>query len=251
MNVFVKAIGFSADERHALQTIFRLSEGHDVQYKLWHPARLLAPHVVLLDADSHEAALELQSPTFRAHTKTIVVGDSGFFLGAWKVVSRPLQWKQVIAELDALFANGLQTVAQLHESTQDGDDQVSVAGIPPGYKTALIIGMSREEQLYLKARLSLQGIAHVAEARDAGQAVEHLGYQGVDIVIVSSQLPDANAGALIQALKSNVRPPYAIVAVVPHDCSWVQRQQIESAGATGMLETPFVPHRVGEMFANL
>ncbi|TXH87296.1 MAG: response regulator [Rhodoferax sp.] len=250
MNVFVKTVGFSADERHALQTMFRLSDGQDVQYRLWQPGRMLVPHVVLLDAESHEAALEVQSPTFRPHTKTIVVGDPAFFQGAWKVVSRPLQWKQVIAELEVLFASGLQATAHLHDPTLDLNP-ASHATIPPGYKTALIIGLPREEQLYLKARLSLQGIAHVVEAVDAGQAAEHLGQQGVDIVVVSSQLPDADAAALIQALKSHVCPPYAIVAVVPHDCNWAQRLQMETAGATGVLEAPFIPHKVGEMFANL
>lgn len=248
MHVSIKVIGFSADERHALQTLFHLSEDGDVRFKLWHPGDLLAPNVLLLDADSHEAALEVQSPAFRPHTKSIVVGQSAIVDGAWKVVSRPLQWKQVLRELEALF-----TVAQadipIHEPGADA--LAAEASIPPGYKTGLIVGLSREQQFYLKARLSLQGIAHVVEAADAGYAAEHLGKQGFDIVIVSCSLPDANAAALIQALHTHVRPPHAIVVVIPHDGSWALRQEMENLGVAGVLDTPFTPHQVCEMFARL
>lgn len=249
MNFFVKVIGFSTEERHALQTLFGLSAGHEVRFKLWHSSDLLAPHVLLLDAESHEAALEVQSPAFRPHTKTIVIGDGGLVNSAWKVVPRPLQWKQVLTELEALFTTPPAN-DRLH-TPDEGDEQASDANIPPGYKTGIIIGLSREQQLYLKARLSLQGIAHVVETADAGQAAEHLGQHGFDIVIVSSSLPDADVCALVQALHIHVRPPYAIVAVVPKDCHWTQRQEIENSGVTGILEAPFVPQQVSTVFAHL
>lgn len=248
MNVFVKVIGFSADERHALQTLFHLSKDFDVGFTLWHPSDLLAPHVLLLDADSHEAALEVQSPMFRPLTKFIVVGDSALVDGAWKVLSRPLQWRQVLQELEALFA-ATQTDIPIH--TPEDDASTVMTGIPPGYKTGLIIGLPREQQLYLKALLSLQGIAHVVEAENAGCATECLGKQCFDIVIISCSLPDADTAAFIHALQMQVRPPHAIVVVVPRGNTWERRNAIENWGVTGILDVPITPHQVGEMLARL
>lgn len=248
MNVLVKVIGFSAEERHAIQTLLRLSEDGDVRFKLWRPGDSLAPNVLLLDADSHEAALEVQSPTFTPQTKSIVVGGDGASIGgAWKVFQRPLNWAEVLRELEALFVT-TQTDIPIH--TPEDESQACVVPIPPGYKTALIIGLPREHQMYLKARLSLQGIAHVLEASDAGQAAEYLGQQGFDIVIVSQSLPDADAASLIQALRAHACAPHAIIVVVARN-SWASLQKIENLGVTGVLELPFMPHQVGELFARI
>lgn len=247
MNVLVKVIGFSTDERHAIQTLLRLSEEGDVRFKLWRPGDCLAPNVLLLDADSHEAALEVQLPTFTPQTKSIVVGDGTTIENAWKVFQRPLNWNEVLLELEVLFVTA-QTDIPIHAPEEEVP--TTSPSIPPGYKTALIIGLQREHQLYLKARLSLQGIAHVVEANDAGQAAEYLGQQGFDIVIVSQQLPDADTASLIQALRSHACAPHAII-VVAAQSNWASLQKIESSGVTGVLELPFMPHQVGELFARL
>lgn len=249
MNILVKVIGFSSEERHAIQTLLRLSEEGDVRFRLWRGADKLAPNVLLLDADSHEAALEVQSPTFTPQTKSIVVGGAAgaSIDGAWRVFQRPLNWAEVLRGLEALFVTA-QTDILLH--APEDALQPGAALIPPGYKTALIIGLSREQQMYLKARLSLQGIAHVMEAIDAGQAAEHLGQQGFDIVIVSQQLPDADSAALIQALRAHAHSPHAIIVVMAQN-DWASVQKIESWGVTGVLELPFVPHQVGELFARI
>lgn len=42
MNVFVKVVGFSADERDALQTLFHLSKDLDVSFKLWQVGEMFA-----------------------------------------------------------------------------------------------------------------------------------------------------------------------------------------------------------------
>lgn len=250
MQVLVKVIGFSAQERHAIRTLLRLSEEGDVRFRLWKQADRLAPNVLLLDADSHEAALEVQSPAFTPQTKSIVVGgrDTGISPhGAWKVFQRPLNWAEVLQELELLFVAEKMDIP-LH-APEDEMSQVAVT-IPPGYKTAIIIGLQREEQMYLKARLSLQGIAHVTEANDAGQAAQYLGQQCFDIVIVSQQLPDANAPAFIQALRAQARAPHAII-VVAHRSDWASIQTMESLGVSGVLEFPFIPQQVGELFARV
>lgn len=248
MNVLVKVVGFSADERHAVQTLLRLSQDSDVRYRLWCTGDTLAPNVLLLDADSHEAALEMQSPTFPAHTKSMVVGDAVSIADAWRVFRRPLEWAQIARELDALFVSA-QPDIPIH--APDEIPPSEELPIPPGYKTGLIIGLPREQQLYLKARLSLQGIAHVVEVANAGEATEYLGKQGFDVVIVSQCLPDADTPALVLALRrSDVCPPRDIIAVLSPD-GWESRQQLEDSGVTGVLDLPFTPQQVSGLFARL
>jgi CheY-like chemotaxis protein len=246
MNVWVKVIGFSTEERHAIHTMLRLSGESGVRFRAWQPGDHLAPNVVLIDADSHEAELEVHSPTFNPKTKSLVVGGAMAIDGAWRTFERPLDWSQVLRALELLFV-----VAQTDRAQQSNRDHESaIALIPPGYKTALIIGLEREEQLYLKARLSLQGIAHVVEAANVGQASELLGRQGFEIVLLSTRLADADSASLIQALREHVQPPQAIIAVLDK-ASWESQQILEAQGVFGVLERPFIPHQVGEVFSRL
>lgn len=246
MNVWVRVIGFSVDERHAIQTMLHLSEDFGVRFKWWQPGYLLSPNVVLIDADSHEAELQIHSPAFNSQTKSLVIGRGMVVAGAWKVFDRPLDWAQIRHELDTLFVTPRLDI-DLYTPEEFAPTE---AMIPPGYKTALIIGLEREEQFYLKARLSLQGIAHVAEVANAGEAAEVLGRQGFDIVILSAPLPDADAGLLVQVLCEHPHSPRSIVAVLDRS-NWPLLQQMEERGVTGVLERPFLPHQVGEVFSRL
>lgn len=249
MHVLVKVVGFSVDERHAIQTLLHLSEDGDVRFKLWKPEDGLAPNVFLLDADSHETAMEVQSPAFTPQTQSIVVGEGIRIDRAWRVFKRPLNWADVLRELELLFGTE-QADIEIH--TPEDDVRVSSSKVAPGYKTALIIGLSREHQLYLKARLALQGIVHVVEANDAGQAAQYLGeqQQGFGIVIVSEHLPDADTAALINALRSHTNAPHAII-VIPDQADCATLQKIENWGGTGVLELPFLPQQVRKMFARI
>lgn len=246
MNVWVRVVGFSPDERHAIQTLLQLSEAFPVRFKLWRPGYLLAPNVVLIDADSHEAELEVHSPGFHSQTKSLVVGRGLILESAWKVLDRPLDWAQVLRDLETLFV-APQLDIDLHAPE---DFAATETMIPPGYKTALIIGLAREEQFYLKARLSLQGISHVAEVDSAGAASELMGRQGFEIVILSASLPDADAGTLIQVLREHLHPPKAIIAVLDQ-AHWGTLQIMEERGVTAVLEQPFIPSQVGEVFSRL
>lgn len=247
MNVWVKVVGFSLEEQHAIQTLLRLSEGECIRFKLWQPGDMLAPNVLIIDADSHAAELEIQSSTFNAQTKSIVVGHGIVIEGAWRIFERPLVWADVLRELEALFV-ATDVDIDLHGPE---DAQVDThLSVPPGYKTGLIVGLAREEQLYLKARLSLQGITHVDEVDTAGDAAQRMGQQTFDVVVLSQDLPDADLGPFIQALRERGDSKMAVVAVL-RNSNWQQLSALEALGTKGVLEIPFVPHQVGALFSRL
>lgn len=249
MNVWVKVVGFSSEERHAIQTMLRLSQEGDVRLRWWSPERGVAPHVILLDAESHAAALEIQSPSFNPGTKSIVVGDGGVSIaGMWRRFERPLDWAQMLREFETLFMGNAAPV-QLSEPC-DSLPAFMEDSVPPGYKTALIVGLAREEQMYLKARLSLQGIAHVDEVANASDAVKNMGQHRYDVLIIGCPLPDVDVPTFIQALHERHEAPVEIVAVMG-ETQWQVTQSMESLGVLAVLETPFTPHRVGAVFAQL
>ena len=54
--VFVKVVGFREVERHALNTLFRLSDDRPTTYAVWTPDAPVMPHVALIDGPTAAAA---------------------------------------------------------------------------------------------------------------------------------------------------------------------------------------------------
>ena len=57
--VFVKVVGFTDVERHALNTVFRLSDSRETSYCLWMPDAPEPAQLALFDGQSYEAPIEL------------------------------------------------------------------------------------------------------------------------------------------------------------------------------------------------
>ena len=98
--VLVSVVGFSDVERHALNTVFRLSQSRDLSYAPYVP--LTAPgvaapkgvsEVALVDGESAEAVL--------SHAKEMPTGQRLIWVGkdapehAWRVMDRPIDWAAV------------------------------------------------------------------------------------------------------------------------------------------------------------
>ena len=89
--VFVKVVGFRDVERHALNTVFRVSAEQPTCYALWTPESPVMPHIALIDVESYAAGLALASPGLNPHLKLICVGE-GAPARAWRVFPRPNNW---------------------------------------------------------------------------------------------------------------------------------------------------------------
>lgn len=250
MNVWVKVVGFSNEERHAIQTMLRLSHDGNVRLRWWSAQNGVAPHLVLLDSESLAGDLEMQMPSFNPSTKTIVVGkEGGAVPGMWCRFERPLDWARILQEFEALFLlNGMQ--APLHEPGDSSSTGVEEYCVPPGYKSALIVGLKREDQMYLKARLALQGIIHVDEVAGANEAAKNMSRRDYQIVIVGCPLLDVDVLTFIHALHERHQAPVKIVAVM-EEARWKETQTMASLGVQDVLETPFLPLRVSSVLSQL
>jgi CheY-like chemotaxis protein len=195
-----------------------------------------APHIALLDVDSYEAGLELASPSFNPNLKLICVGDSAEDT-AWRSFQRPVDWMGLVQGLDELFAPSIGVdfdfdLGEVNEKTA-----------PPGMKVSLLVGLSNEDGLYLRARLALAGLTDVDQADTAVQASSRISNRHYDLVILSLDLAQADPWALVQTLKTMPTPSQSIV-VTTRSLTWSLMVKAEQEGCTGILEIPFNPRQV-------
>lgn len=233
--VFVKVVGFRDVERHALNTVFRLSTERSTCYALWTPEAPVMPHIALIDVESYEASLALASPGLNRNLKLICVGN-GAPAHAWRVFARPLNWTAVLHAMDQLFAPaGVDIDIDL-----DGEGTSSV--IPPGVRVTLLVDPSRDERLYLRARLSLAGLIEVDEAESVAKAQVKLRERHYDLVIVDVDTADDPWGLIERLVAQD--PPIGSVVVSTTNNSWQMHERAELAGCRAVLEKPYDPGHV-------
>ena len=235
-NVWIKVVGFSDQERHSLNTLFRLSGRSVPSYALWSPEAPSPPQVALMDVDSYESGLEMASPNFNRNIKLICVGSNPP-TEAWRSFERPVDWNALVHELDRLFA--VQVNVDIDLGFGDAEDKA----LPPGVKVCLLVGMTREQRLYLRSRLSLAGLTEVDDAETAAAASTLMAQRHYELVVVGLELQDADPWSLVQALKSQPVPTRSVI-VATGAPSWVAMERAEQEGCTGLLEMPFNPKQV-------
>ncbi len=233
--VFVKVVGFRDVERHALNTVFRLSVGRPTAYFLWTPEAPSPPHLALVDIDSYEGGIELASPGFNHNLKLICVGERAPS-SAWRLFGRPLDWPAIVGAMDQLFTGSAGT---------DIDTDTGLGGaaiLPPGVKVSLLMDASRDQRLYLRARLSLAGMVEVDEAETPEQALDLAKRRRYDLVIVNLDPPSASGWKLIDQLVA-LEPAIGSVVMSTRQTSWHVHEQAEQAGCRGVLQIPFDPNQ--------
>lgn len=226
--VFIKVVGFSDEERHALNTFFRLSEQCRTMYQLWQPEAPEPPRMALLDGQSYEARVEAELP-LNASLKLLWVGEDPPE-GIWCSFRRPLAWPDVIEAMDAVFVQDSLDFDLEHGP--GGPDAMSL-------RQALIVSSDRNERLYLRARLALARLTQADEADSGGLAVELARGKQYDVAVLGSGLPDMNTWALLRELREGKRPiPHVAVtrtrSLPEHVRAWL-------GGAEALLDQPAHP----------
>lgn len=175
--IYVHVVGFGDVERHALNTVFRLSEERELAYALWMPLTAPGTHqntalaeVALVDGDSAEAVL--------LHAKQTPPGQRLIWVGhnppphAWRVLQRPIQWASVLNDLNAVYA-----ARQVDSGFLDLDITLPgplETGSTTPHKRALIVGVTELERRRLMALLEQHGITEVDRADSTEAALEHI-----------------------------------------------------------------------------
>ena len=229
--IYIKVVGFSDEERRALNTVFRLSEQCRTTYQLWMPTAAEAPRVALLDAQSWEARVEAESRLRRDDLHLLWVGPHAPE-GVWRAFERPLGWGRVIEALDEMFA----PQDDVDPEPDSGPDSVM------SQKQALIVSADRDERLYLRARLALARLTLVDEAETGAEARQLAREKQYDVALVASSLADADPWAVLRQLRSG-RNAIRHVALTRASRSAPERVRAWLGGAV-LLEHPPHPGRL-------
>lgn len=259
--VLVSVVGFSDVERHALNTIFRLSQERDLTYAPWTP--LLAPgatlpiktaQVALVDGESHGAVL--------SHAKEMPPGQRLIWVGsdapahAWRVMQRPIDWAALVHDLDMVFAT--QPVdSGLHDLdvTAPAPLDIALGALSePGdaVRRAVVVGTDEQEGTYLRTRLALAGVAHVDEVTDAAQALALM--ERFHYVCGVFNLDDHRMDVWALMRHFVQRHPQALTLATtelagPLAGWWRRlrvRRDVYRVGISALLERPFQPSQVSQ-----
>jgi CheY-like chemotaxis protein len=243
---FIKVVGFSAAERHALNTAFRLSGERQGRYTLWMPGAPLPPALLLLDGESAEAQPELHSPY--AHNAKLIWIGPGAPPQSRRVFQRPLAWPQVIQAIDALLApEGAHEPPESAESAPVdldlGNDTDAMDTQPPDTQPdqprpllprALVVSADRDQRLYLRARLALVGLTTVDEADNAGQAVELVKRLTYRVAIVQHNPPQVDGWFVLKWLRG-IGADRPAVIFTQDSASVLDRMRAWARGAAAFL----------------
>lgn len=243
-SIYVKVVGFRDAERHALNTIFKLSTGQSTAYSLWTPDAPVPPHLALIDLDAYEAVLELASTESNPDLKIICVGE-GAPDHVWRTFERPLHWPEVVKAMDSLYA-----AVEVMDADLDFGDTNAGFGAPLGARKCLLVDPSREDRMYLRARLALAGHTEVEDVGSGALALELARQRHFDLVIVGLGIPDMDGWALIRQLV-DLEPAIGMVIVSTTDKSWHMREHAEKSGCAGLLERPYDPMQIIELLRKI
>ena len=232
--VFVQVVGFRDVERHALNTVFRLSRDRATSYFLWSPDAPAPAHLALIDVDSYEGAMALASPEFSPYVKMICVGERPPE-SAWRVFNRPLNWHAVVGAMDELFAP-----VSGHGIGAGAGVGAGAPPLPPGVKVSLLVDASREHRLYLRARLALAGLVAVEDADTPEQGLALAKRKRYDLVIVNLDSASQDGWKTIEQMVG-LEPAIGAVVMATRNLSRHIQGQAERAGCRGVLAIPFDP----------
>lgn len=238
---WVKVVGFTDAERNSLNTVFRLSDRLVPCYALWSPDRPAQPHIMLVDTDSYEGTMELESPRLNSKLKLICVGHKPHG-AAWRHYARPVDWSALVKSMDQLFMPPLHLDFDLNVEAETAPANL----VPPGRKLVLLVGLARSDALYLRARFSLAGITEIDDVQSAAEASQRHLKKQYDLVVVSLELSDSDPWQLISSLNSDANATCSVI-VATETPTWRAMERAEKLDCTGLLEIPFLPQQVLEL----
>jgi CheY-like chemotaxis protein len=251
--VFVRVVGFSSVERHALNTVFRLSQdrqsARDWSYEPWLPNSPSGPRLALIDGSSPDASEALADLDEKGGAGIIWVGSISP-AKAWRSFQRPLVWPSVLTCMDEYFTPRDELDVDFGGDTWPSVLESTGAHLfgEPDERRVLVADADDTNRLYLRTKLASIGITHIDEALNVVQAKEFLASQveqnkNYDAVIVDLDLPGGNPWT-VMALSGQPR----LKLLIQHRLSLSSRMSAKVNGCAAMGK-PLDPSRLNELLS--
>lgn len=242
--VFVKVIGFDDVERHALNTLFRLSEEREIRYSPWQPELGVPADIALADGGSYEAGLEAASPG-SARLRIAWIGPDAPE-GVWRSFQRPVQWAEVVAAMDEVF----RPVPPVDFDLSTRAIEVPAAPPAPVVRRALIASADRDERLYLRARLALAQLTQADEAESAADLLELVRNNRYDLAFIDFALAGRDGWDLLRLVRS-AQPRIPCLVVTKERVTARERVKARLGGIQSLLAKPADPEKLKALLEKL
>lgn len=250
--IYVNVVGFTDTERHALNTIFRLSADREIQYAPWVPSSkgaapmLMNAEVALVDGNSAEAVL--------SHAKAMPVGQRLIWVGsdapshAWRVWDRPIRWADVLHDLDAAFAARQADSGFLDFDVTSPQPLFLDSGeAAPHVRRALLVGTKGKDLLALRNNLRVVGVDELDETDVTDFAAELIGRNSYCCGVFNMDDAHLDAWALAR-LFADRHPQAMTLGITEHAgplAAWwnkrLVRRETQKAGVNALLGLPLQP----------
>jgi CheY-like chemotaxis protein len=251
--VLIRVVGFSDVERHALNTVFRLSQepsaGRSLSYAPWTEGDAEPIGLTLIDGASGTAAQELANLHHNPGIGLIWVGTVRP-ANAWRTFTRPLRWPDVLTAMDMYFAPPC--AMDIDVDTDSLPTQLQAvttqpADLEPGFGTqrALIADANREARLYLRSKFAALGITQLDEAASVTQAQNLLAQHGYHIVCVDLGMTDQDPWLAVAAAQA------ARLRIVTGQNIGLGTKFTAKVHGCVVLEKPLDPVKLSKLLLNL
>jgi CheY-like chemotaxis protein len=239
--IFVKVVGFADTERHALNSVFRLSEQRQTIYSLWVPNAPRGPGIALVDGNSNEARIEQARTPDPQDPRLLWVGE-GAPAHALRTFERPVNWPAVLQTMDEVF--GADADLDLDFAALEAQAQ------PALDRRVLVVDADGDDRLYLRAKLSSMGLVHADDAINGLQAAQLLGEHTYIAVLVSLDLQGTDPWDVIARVRRSTSEQAVLVAMTRH-AGLLTRFKADRAGCKACLQKPLMPRRLNELFRQI
>lgn len=241
--IYIRVTGFTGAERHALNTMFRLSQeagtGRTLSYEPWMPGQAELASMALVDGASGGAAQELQLVHEEPGMGLIWVGAITP-ARAWRSFSRPLKWPDVLTAIDMFFQPSQNQHQNLDYDFGDEtlpaqlDAQSQSASLLPAaaaaqVKRALIADADGPARMYLRTMLAAVHITHVDEASSVAKAHDLLAKYSYSFVSIDLGLADGDPWSAVSAARTA-----AVVLVTANSLRLVTQLNAKVKGFSAM-----------------
>jgi CheY-like chemotaxis protein len=240
--VFVDVVGFSDEERHALNLLFRMSEEHGTRFVPWHPEAPGPARMALVDGDCFQAHVEAESPR-NFEIPLIWVGDAAPAHSVHRF-ERPIAWPEVVQLMNELFPPPLEYELDL-DSLETRPPDAGPSQLPP-QRRVLIAAASYEERLYLRARLALANLPLADEAENAAQALELARANDYALALMDLALPGGDGWNFVAELSAAPHPVPKVIVTAAHP-SLLEHIRARFAGVAGFFDKPPHPGKLHDM----
>jgi CheY-like chemotaxis protein len=239
--IFVKVVGFADTERHALNSVFRLSEQRQTIYSLWVPNAPRGPGIALVDGNSNEARIE-QARTHDPQAPRLLWVGEGAPAHAWRTFERPVNWPAVVQTMDEVFGA---------DADLDLDFEAIEAEAQPALdRRVLVVDADGDDRLYLRAKLASLGLVHVDDAVNGPQAAQLLGEHTYVAALVSLDLQDTDPWDIFARVRRSTSEQAMLIAMTRR-ANLLTRFKANRAGCKAVLEKPLLPRQLNALLREI